>query len=341
MTEQTAKVLTNDVIPDMVGLQKAMDLVGGDLTLVNGVIIEHLTSDVPLIPEIAQHLIAAGGKRIRPLMTLLAAKLYGYEGDRHRFLAACVEFIHTATLLHDDVVDASDLRRGRESANAIWGNQSSVLVGDFLFSRAFQLMVADGDLEVLKILCDASARIAEGEVFQLTTAQDLHLSLNDYFKVIESKTAVLFAAASEVGAVVAKAPKGDQEHLRQLGLHLGILFQLMDDVLDYKGHKDSFGKNLGNDFKEGKMTLPLLLTIQATDKTHPEFWIRTIEKLDQRPEDFNQVLALMDEHHIFTKCQTYCKQRAKMALDELDQLPSHGASDAFRDMIHFCLNRVN
>lgn len=321
-------------------LDGVMSLVEKDLHQVNRVILDNLNSDISLIPELARHLIAAGGKRIRPLMTLLSAKVFGYKGTRHIDLSACVEFIHTATLLHDDVVDESDCRRGKSSANAIWGNQASVLVGDFLFARAFQLMVQDGDLKVLKILCDASAQIAEGEVFQLSTAGDIDLSLDDYFKVIRSKTAVLFAAATQVGAVVSNAEEKDQEAMANLGLHIGILFQLMDDILDYQGNRELFGKNIGNDFREGKVTLPLILMIQAVGDTQKPFWQRTIANHDQLPGDFEQVQNWMQEHKIFEKCQDFCQKEVDVCLAVLKNFPENEANQALKDVVNFCMNRV-
>lgn len=330
----------NQEINPQPSLDGVLKLVEQDLFKVNQVILDNLSSDVPLIPELARHLIAAGGKRIRPLMTLLSAKVFGYKETRHVDLSACVEFIHTATLLHDDVVDESDCRRGKSSANAIWGNQASVLVGDFLFARAFQLMVKDGDLAVLKILCDASAQIAEGEVFQLSTSGDIDLSLDDYFKVIRSKTAVLFAAATHVGAVVSKASLNDQEAMARLGLHIGILFQLMDDILDYHGNRESFGKNIGNDFREGKVTLPLILTIQAVGDGQKSFWQRTIGNLDQLPGDFEQVQSWMSMHQIMGKCRDYCRKEMVNCFDIIKQFPENEASEALRDVVNFCMNRV-
>lgn len=246
-------------------------LVARDLDRVNRVILEQAQSQIKLVSDVAAHIIAAGGKRLRPCLTLAAAQLCGYAGDRHVRLAACVEFIHTATLLHDDVVDESHLRRGRETANAAFGNQPSVLVGDFLFSRAFQLMVADGSLEVLKILADASATISEGEVQQLMVSHDLGIEQQTYEQVIAAKTAALFAAACEIGAIVA-----DQKHhataLRDYGYALGMAFQMADDALDYASNEDELGKTIGDDFREGKVTMPVMVAYQRGDAAERTFW---------------------------------------------------------------------
>ena len=234
------------------------EIVRPDLHLVNQIIVREMQSRVTLIPKLAGHIVASGGKRVRPMLTLAAAHLCGYKGHRHIKLAACVEFIHTATLLHDDVVDDSNLRRGVKTANILWGNEASVLVGDFLFSRAFQIMVADGSLEVLKILSDASAVIAEGEVHQLLTTNDITTSEDAYLDVITAKTAALFSAACRIGAVVANKNFSDEEALASYGRNLGIAFQLIDDTLDYSTHSGNFGKSIGDDFREGKVTRALI-----------------------------------------------------------------------------------
>ncbi len=271
-------------------------LVADDLTQVNALIVQRMHSPVALIPQLAGHIVAAGGKRLRPLLTLATSRLCGYAGRRHVALAACVEFIHTATLLHDDVVDDSGLRRGRETANALWGNKPSVLVGDFLFSRAFQLMVEDGSLEVLAILSNASAVIAEGEVMQLVTANDTETSEYAYLEVIKAKTAILFAAACRLGAVVAGRPKVEEDALESYGLNLGIAFQLVDDVLDYSARESMLGKRLGDDFRDGKITLPVVLAFLRGEEEERRFWRRTLEQMEQREGDFERAVALMDKH---------------------------------------------
>ena len=263
-------------------LDRLTSLIRADLEQVNTLILERMQSPVALIPQLAGHIIAAGGKRLRPMLTLAAARMCGYRGARHVALAAAVEFIHTATLLHDDVVDASDLRRGLATANAVWGNKPSVLVGDFLFSRAFQLMVEDGSLKVLEILSRASAVIAEGEVLQLITSNDIATTEEDYLRVIDAKTAELFAAASRIGAVLAERGEAEERALESYGRNLGIAFQLVDDMLDYSAHEIELGKSIGDDFREGKITLPVVLALRASDERELQFWRRTLEQLDQQ-----------------------------------------------------------
>ncbi len=270
------------------------DLVAADLAACNRVIVAQMQSEVELIPRLAAHLVAAGGKRLRPILTLASAQLCGYAGgNRHVNLAACVEFIHTATLLHDDVVDGSQLRRGLASANAVFGNQASVLVGDFLFSRAFQLMTADGSLHVLRILSDAAATIAEGEVLQLVTQNDLSTQEDRYLAVIHGKTAALFAAACQVGAVVAGRDAAEQQALADYGSALGMAFQLVDDALDYAADQRTLGKTVGDDFREGKITLPVLAAYHAGTEVDQAFWRRTIEESEQTDADLEHALALM------------------------------------------------
>ena len=275
-------------------LSALVSLLQADLEACNRAIVARMDSPVPLIPQLAAHIVAAGGKRLRPLLTLACGPAVRLpEGDRHVKLAACVEFIHTATLLHDDVVDESLLRRGLASANAVFGNQASVLVGDFLFARAFQLMVEDGSLVVLAILSRAAATIAEGEVLQLVTQNDLSTSEARYLEVIEGKTAALFAAACEVGAVVADRPRGEAAALAEFGMNLGIAFQLVDDALDYAADQAVLGKTVGDDFREGKITLPVLLAYQAGDAADRDFWRRTIEASEQNEADLDRALHLM------------------------------------------------
>ncbi|WP_425406116.1 polyprenyl synthetase family protein [Hwanghaeella sp.] len=323
--------------PSIDALQR---LVGEDLQKVNQHILTHMQSPVALIPQLASHLIAAGGKRLRPMLTLAAANLCGYTGTRHIGLSACVEFIHTATLLHDDVVDESELRRGQESANAVWGNQASVLVGDFLFSRAFQLMVADGSLSVLKILSDASAVIAEGEVLQLMTANDPQASEEAYLEVIRSKTATLFAAASRVGAVVADRPSVQEEALESFGMNLGIAFQLIDDVLDYSAKQAQLGKTVGDDFREGKVTLPLILAWRRGSEEEREFWRRTIERLDQTEDDLETAIGLMTKHRSLNDTVERARHYASIAKDSLGIFPDGDMKSAMLEVVDFCVERA-
>jgi len=280
-------------------LSALVELVSDDLHACNRAIVARMDSPVALIPQLAAHIVAAGGKRLRPLLTLASARLCGYPGaaggTRHIDLAACVEFIHTATLLHDDVVDESQLRRGLASANAIFGNKASVLVGDFLFARAFQLMVEDGSLVVLRILSRAAATIAEGEVLQLQTQNDLSTTEDQYLEVIQGKTAALFAAACEIGAVLADRPTYEQQALATFGMNLGIAFQLVDDALDYAADQAVLGKTVGDDFREGKVTLPVLAAFQAGDETERAFWRRAIEEASQLDGDLERAMHLMAE----------------------------------------------
>jgi octaprenyl-diphosphate synthase len=268
-------------------------LAASDMAKVDALIRRHMDSPVPVIPALADHLIAGSGKRLRPLLTVAAARLAGARDDACLKLAAAVEFIHTATLLHDDVVDSSQLRRGRVAAHLIWGAPSSVLVGDFLFARAFELMVGAGSMPALEILARASRVIAEGEVLQLTRAHDLDLSQDLYLEIIQAKTAELFAAAAESGAVSAGVAPDRCRALRRYGQDLGIAFQLVDDALDYSGDSAALGKNPGDDFREGKATLPLLLAMTRTGSSERDFWVRTVDRREQTPDDFDRACELM------------------------------------------------
>ncbi|MEJ1995216.1 MAG: polyprenyl synthetase family protein [Limibacillus sp.] len=315
-------------------------LVEDDLKRVNSTIVERMQSPVALIPQLAGHIVAAGGKRLRPVLTLASARLCGYEGERHVALAACVEFIHTATLLHDDVVDESDLRRGLKTANAVWGNKASVLVGDFLFSRAFQLMVADGSLKVLKILSDASADIAEGEVGQLMTANNTATGEKEYMDVICAKTAVLFAAAAEVGAVVAERPEAEEAALREYGMSLGIAFQLVDDVLDYSAEQAALGKSVGDDFREGKVTLPVVLAFQRGDEEEKAFWRRCIEEVEQEDADLAKAQALMKKHGTLEETMARAQEHAAAARRALSIFPDRPEKEALDLLAEFAVSRA-
>ena len=316
-------------------------LVGDDLQRVNEVILRRMHSPVALIPQLAGHIVAAGGKRMRPMLTLAAARLCGYAGvDRHVNLAACVEFIHTATLLHDDVVDESDLRRGIRTANAVWGNQASVLVGDFLFSRAFQVMVEDGSLDVLRILSNASAVISEGEVLQLTTANDTETTESAYLEVIKAKTATLFAAAARVGAVVAGRPRAEEEALESYGMNLGIAFQLVDDVLDYASRAETMGKSVGDDFRDGKITLPVVLAFLRGDEEQRGFWRRTLEELDQRDGDLQRAIELMQLHSSLRDSFERARHYGAIARDALGIFPDHPVKRALVELIDFAIHRA-
>ncbi|MFZ9449952.1 MAG: polyprenyl synthetase family protein [Alphaproteobacteria bacterium] len=323
-------------------LAPLMALVGEDLKRVNEVIVRRMHSPVALIPQLAGHIVAAGGKRMRPMLTLAAARLCGVSsGERHVHLAACVEFIHTATLLHDDVVDESDLRRGRATANAVWGNKSSVLVGDFLFSRAFQVMVEDGSLDVLRILSNASAVIAEGEVLQLTTANDTETTESAYLEVIRAKTATLFAAAARVGAIVAGRPRAEEEALESYGLNLGIAFQLVDDVIDYASTAEKMGKSVGDDFRDGKITLPVVLAFLRGDDEERQFWRRTLEALDQGPGDLEHAIELMNRHGSLRDTVERARHYGAIARDALGIFPEHPVKRALAELVEFAIHRAH
>ena len=314
-------------------------LVADDLMAVNQLIVQRMESGVPLIPQLAGHLVAAGGKRLRPILTLACARLCGYAGARHRKLATCVEFIHTATLLHDDVVDASDLRRGGPSANALFGNQASVLVGDFLFSRAFQLMVEDGSLDVLRVLSTASAVIAEGEVLQLSTMNDSMTSEQAYLEVVRAKTAELFAAACRLGAIVGQRSAAEEEALRTFGLNLGIAFQIIDDVLDYSARQAELGKTVGDDFREGKMTLPVILAINRGSEPERQFWRRVLEQLEQKAGDLAQAQDLLQKHHALPDCIARARHYGAIARDALGMFPDGAIKTALLDVVDFTVER--
>jgi octaprenyl-diphosphate synthase len=315
-------------------------LVDADMRLVNQLIVARLDSPVSLIPELAGHLVSAGGKRVRPMLVLIAARLCGYQGVRHVKLAAAVEFIHTATLLHDDVVDESDLRRGLATANAIWGNKASVLVGDFLFSRAFQLMVEDGSLEVLDILATASAVIAEGEVAQLITANDTETSEAAYLEVITAKTATLFAAAAQLGAVVAERPRAEADALRTYGRNLGIAFQLIDDVLDYSAREVVLGKTVGDDFRDGKITLPVVLALQRGSAEERRFWRRTLEQGEQREGDLARAIELLERHRALADSFARAAEVGAAARQALAPFPPSAPKDALLSVVDFCIERA-
>ncbi len=326
---------------DRAGSDRLVALVGNDLTAVNAAILARMDSPVALIPQLAGHIIAAGGKRLRPMLTLASARLCGYQGQRHIPLAACVEFIHTATLLHDDVVDDSGLRRGLATATAVWGNKASVLVGDFLFSRAFQLMVEDGSLKILKILSDASAIIAEGEVQQLMTANDTSTDEATYLDVIRAKTAALFAAACQVGAVVAERPDAEEEALRRFGLNFGMAFQLIDDVLDYNADQGELGKAVGDDFRDGKVTLPVVLAFARGDESERGFWRRCIEEQDHGDADLEEALALMERHDALADAMERARSYGRAALENLDSFAESAIKAALAETLEQSLRRIS
>ncbi|MBM7066310.1 polyprenyl synthetase family protein [Actibacterium sp. 188UL27-1] len=312
-----------------------------DLVAVNALIRARMASEhAPRIPEVTAHLVEAGGKRLRPMLTLATARMCGYGGPFHINLAATVEFIHTATLLHDDVVDESGQRRGRPTANLLWDNKSSVLVGDYLFARSFQLMVETGNLRVLDILSNASATIAEGEVLQLTAAQDLSTDEEIYLKVVRGKTAALFAAATEVGGVIAGVDANQVDALRTYGDALGISFQIVDDLLDYGGDTQATGKNIGDDFRERKLTMPVIKAVAVADAEQRAFWQRVIEKGDQRDGDLDQALSLIAHHGTMEATRIEAVRWSDLAKSALTSLPSSELKDMLVDLADYVVARV-
>ncbi|MEP5727864.1 MAG: polyprenyl synthetase family protein [Sulfitobacter sp.] len=313
-----------------------------DMNKVGDLITERMASKhAPRIPEVTAHLVGAGGKRLRPMLTLAAARMCGYEGPYHVHLAATVEFIHTATLLHDDVVDESAQRRGRPTANLLWDNQSSVLVGDYLFARSFQLMTEPGSMRVMKILSNAAATIAEGEVLQLTAAQNLATDESVYLQVVRGKTAALFSAATEVGGVIAEAGDPLVQALFDYGDALGIAFQIVDDLLDYQGQTGTTGKNIGDDFRERKLTLPVIKAVALANEEERAFWVRTIEKGHQEDGDLDHAMALMNKHHTLKATQQDALHWAETAKTSLAALPAHEIKDMLLDLADYVVSRVS
>jgi octaprenyl-diphosphate synthase len=313
-----------------------------DLAAVNALIRARMASEhAPRIPEVTAHLVEAGGKRLRPMLTLAAARMCGYAGPYHVHLAATVEFIHTATLLHDDVVDESQKRRGRPTANLLWDNKSSVLVGDYLFARSFQLMVETGSLRVLDILANAAATIAEGEVLQLTAAQNLATDAGTYLKIVRGKTAALFSAATEVGGVIAGAPEDQVKALFTYGDALGISFQIVDDLLDYGGSTGEIGKNTGDDFRERKLTLPVIKAVAKADAEERAFWARVIEKGDQRDGDLNHAIELLHKHGALAEARNEALGWAGGAKAALAGLPDGDLRRMLEDLADYVVARIN
>ena len=323
------------------GLENLAALIATDLGRVNQVILTRTGSDVTMIPEVANHLISSGGKRLRPMLTLATAGLCGYDGDGHIKLAAAVEFMHTATLLHDDVVDQSDMRRGKAAARMLWGNEASVLVGDFLLGQAFKMMVEVGSLPCLDVLSTAAAVIAEGEVMQLSAAKDTETSEDEYLEVIRAKTAALFAAACEVGPIVAGRPKAEAAACRSYGANLGIAFQLIDDALDYGGTSAKLGKNVGDDFREGKITLPIVLSFRRGSEAERDFWRRTLERSDIQDGDLETALATMRRHRALEDTIERARHYGAMARDALELFPASPWKKAMLEAVDFCISRAH
>jgi octaprenyl-diphosphate synthase len=322
-------------------IQKLLDLTEGDMARVNEIILSKAGSDVRLIPEIARHLVTSGGKRLRPMLTLAAAKMCGYEGGSHIKLATAVEFMHTATLLHDDVVDESGMRRGSSTARVIWGNQASVLVGDFLLGQAFRMMVDTGSMPALDVLSSAACVIAEGEVMQLAAAKNLETTEDEYLAVIKAKTAALFSAAAEMGPIIANSPTAERAALRSYGMNLGYAFQLVDDALDYGGSAKDLGKNVGDDFREGKVTLPVLLAYRRGTQADRAFWRVAIEDGVSGEAELNEAISLMRRHGAIADTITRAVSYGQVARDAIAPLPETAHKSALLDVIDYCVARVS
>ncbi len=331
------------IVPFEQRSQPSIDLlvecVSGDMERVNATILSRTGSEVAMIPEVANHLISSGGKRLRPILTLAMAKLAGYDGGGHIKLAAAVEFMHTATLLHDDVVDESEVRRGRMAARLLWGNEASVLVGDFLLGQAFKMMVEVGSLRALEILSAAAAVIAEGEVMQLAAAKNTATTEDEYLAVIRAKTAELFAAACEVGPVIAGRPKPEQAACRSFGMNLGVAFQLVDDALDYDGKAAELGKNIGDDFREGKVTLPVVLSFRRGSAAERDFWTRTLERGEVADGDLDHALSLMKKHRAIEDTINRARHYGAIARDALALFPESQMKQALEEAVEFCISR--
>jgi octaprenyl-diphosphate synthase len=322
-------------------IDRLVDLLAADMQRVNTEILARTGSEVTMIPEVANHLISSGGKRLRPMLTLAMASLTGYEGDGHIKLAAAVEFMHTATLLHDDVVDESDLRRGRPAARKLWGNEASVLVGDFLLGQAFKMMVEVGSMRALEILSHAAAVIAEGEVMQLGAAKNTATTEDEYLAVIRAKTAELFAAACEVGPVLTQRPKAEAAACRSFGMNLGIAFQLVDDALDYGGKSAKLGKNIGDDFREGKITLPVVLSFRRGSEGEREFWTRVLEHGDATESDLETAVGLMSKHRALEDTIKRAQHYGAIARDALALFPASEMKQALEEAVEFCTARTH
>ncbi|MBI1300753.1 MAG: polyprenyl synthetase family protein [Alphaproteobacteria bacterium] len=332
-TEAQQKVETKTPLDDL------SEMMAGHMTHVNDLIAQNMQSDVTLIPKLADYLIAAGGKRIRPLLTLASTALFEGPIEKSYSLAAAVEFIHTATLLHDDVVDESAERRGKKTANLVFGNQASVLVGDFLFSKSFQMMVEAKSLDVLRILSNASATIAQGEVLQLMTTNDIKTTMDSYLEVIESKTAALFAASCEVGAVLSEQDEKTVAAMRAYGMTLGTAFQIIDDALDYKADQSALGKEIGDDFREGKMTAPVIFALQNANEEEHAFWKRTLGHKKQTAQDFDQAMAYITKHNALKKTIVSAEDYAEKAKKHLEHIPISALKNILENLADFTVHR--
>jgi octaprenyl-diphosphate synthase len=318
-----------------------MDLVAADMEGINRIILDKAVSEVDLIPQLAHHLIDSGGKRLRPMLALASSKLCDYPGTGHIRVASAIEFMHTATLLHDDVVDESGLRRGKKTARMIWGNQASVLVGDFLLGQAFRMLVDVGSLPVLKILSNAAAIIAEGEVMQLAAAKNTSTTEDEYLAIINAKTAALFSAAAEVGAAIVNRPAPEQAALKSYGRNLGLAFQLVDDALDYSGDSDQLGKTVGDDFREGKITLPVILSFRRGSDRERGFWKKTIVDGNVEPGDLEHATSLMKRHKAIEATFERARSFGAVARDALAIFPDRSEKAAMERVIDFCIERTH
>ncbi|CAN7198148.1 polyprenyl synthetase family protein [Rhizobium leguminosarum] len=325
----------------LASIRPLVDLTRADMERVNQLILSKAGSDVQMIPEVANHLISSGGKRLRPMLTLASASLFDYRGENHVKLATSVEFMHTATLLHDDVVDESDLRRGKSTARMIWGNQASVLVGDFLLGQAFRMMVDVGSLDALDVLSSAACVIAEGEVLQLSVAKNMETTEDDYLSVIRAKTAALFAAAAEVGPIVAEVGRSGRNALKSYGMNLGLAFQLVDDALDYGGKAADLGKNVGDDFREGKITLPVILAYRRGTEDERAFWRDAIEAGNSTDANLEKALGLITKYGTLSDTIGRAIHYGTIARDALAPLPDTVWKSALMEVIDFCIERVN
>ncbi|WP_455482245.1 polyprenyl synthetase family protein [Bartonella sp. B35(2025)] len=337
----SAATKSDQIRNNQISLQSLINLTKNDMERVNQLILSMAQSDVVMIPEISNHLISSGGKRLRPMITLASAHMFGYQNDGHIKLATAVEFMHTATLLHDDVIDESDLRRGKSTVRMIWGNQASVLVGDFLLGQAFKMMVDVGSIEALSILANAAAIIAEGEVMQLAATKNIETNISDYLKIINAKTAALFSAAAEVGPIIAGYEHRERSALREYGTLLGLAFQLIDDALDYGGTAKHLGKNIGDDFREGKITMPVILAYTRGNAVEKAFWKQALENGNNNDEAFTYAQQLIEKYESLTDTIEQARIYGKRATDALSSMNKNPAYNALVETVNFCIDRVN
>ncbi|ENN93333.1 polyprenyl synthetase family protein [Bartonella bovis] len=321
--------------------QALINLTKNNMERVNQLIISMAQADVEMIPKICNHLISSGGKRLRPMITLASADMFGYQGDGHIKLATAIEFMHTATLLHDDVVDESNLRRRKSTARMIWGNKASILVGDFLLGQAFKMIVDAGSMEALATLANAAAIIAEGEVMQFAAAQNIETNVSDYLKIINAKTAALFSAAAEVGPIIAGYGHEERLALREYGTSLGLAFQLVDDALDYSGSAEYLGKNIGDDFREGKITMPVIFSYTRGNAIEKAFWKQALENNNNNNESLAHARHLMEKYDSLTDTIEQARVYGKCAINALSSMKESPQKNAFIEIVDFCIARVN